>query len=614
MSPRRLTLLPSLLILLAFPSAILAAAPNAPTNLTVTALAYNEVKLEWADNSTDEYGFQISYRVGTSGAFTTLSGYTNPNTTTTTLNGTAGNTLYQFQIRAASITQPTEFSGVAGPASVLTPYGVISTLAGGTVGQPFALTLTTSPSGASSYSVSALPAGLSLDSATGKISGVPTTKEVINGTVTANWSNGSKAENTITARILQAVPAQSPPSFTPASAPLQVTLGVPATFSLNSSFSDPDVASAARLTTDLGTMDFAFFSGSAPQTVANFMGYLSRGDFVNTMFHRSVPGFIIQAGAFRADATASAVTTQAPVVNEPDITNARGTVAMAKVGGNPNSATNQFFINLADNAFNLNGQNDGFTAFARVVGNGMAVADAIAALPTKNYASVNSALTDAPVRGTATPPAVYDPSLMVRISSATTLAPLSFTGVSANPAVAGAAVTGTDLTITPATPGETTVSVTATDLDGLTVNGSLPVTVNDSFDSWAARQNFATPADAAATADPDGDGLINLVEFALASQPLTSAPAETFPGLSTGSPALTFNLRRHTSGVLVTLQTASDPAGPWTDQWKSTDGLTHPWIFANSIAGEILTLTAKDPAPLPVTASAREFMRLKVSQ
>ena len=94
-----------------------------------------------------------------------------------------------------------------------------------------------------------------------------------------------------------------------------------------------------------------------------------------------MPGFIVQGGGFRLDLAwpASAIPENAAITNEPEFSNLRGTIAMAKTS-QPDSATNQWFFNLADNSANLDIQNEGFTAFGEIVGNGMDVVDAIAAL------------------------------------------------------------------------------------------------------------------------------------------------------------------------------------------------------------------------------------------
>ncbi|RYD37159.1 MAG: hypothetical protein EOP86_04130 [Verrucomicrobiaceae bacterium] len=619
-SPRLFCSLPSfaaLALLLSFvPATVMAAPPDAPTDLTFTALAYNLIQLDWKDNSTGEAGFEIQYRIGTTGDFLHL-GKTPADEPTASLNGTSGNTTYQFQIRAIGSGNPVEYSSFAGPVTVLTPYRVTSSdFRGAVLGQPFTFNLVSvNPASVTGYSVSALPPGLTLDPATGVITGTPSELGKTTGNVIITHSNGNPGLGRLTIRVFKPQPSLAAPVVATPPASIELLLGAPpATVSLESSFTDPDVSKAARLVTDLGNLDFAFYPESAPKTVENFLGYVSRGDFANTMFHRSVKNFIVQGGAFRADTTASAVATQASVVNEPEITNTRGTVAMAKLGGEPDSATNQFFINLSNNGANLDSQNEGFTVFARVAGNGMAVADAIAALPLKSYAAVNGALTDTPVRADP-PPAVYDSSLLVRISSATSLDPLSFTAVSGAPAIVDCAVNGRNLILTPVSIGETLITVTAKDLDEQTVQTIIPVKVNetDTFSAWATRQNFPSSAAAEAGADPDGDGLANLVEFALGFGPMESNAAGgpiLSPGGGGGSPALSFNLRQNITGITVALQTAADPAGTWTDQWKSTDGFTHPWITGTAVTGDAVTITAKNPAP----SGPREFMRLKVSQ
>ncbi|MBK7352483.1 MAG: peptidylprolyl isomerase [Nitrosomonas sp.] len=145
-------------------------------------------------------------------------------------------------------------------------------------------------------------------------------------------------------------------------------------------------ATIIRLETVLGVMDIQLYDEAAPKTVENFYNYLNSNAYHYSFFHRSIPGFIIQGGGYVWNQTTKAVNTiekLPPVVNEFSVTrsNVRGTIAMAKLPGKPNSATSDWFINLADNSANLNKQNEGFTVFGQVLGNGMQVADAIAALP-----------------------------------------------------------------------------------------------------------------------------------------------------------------------------------------------------------------------------------------
>ena len=159
----------------------------------------------------------------------------------------------------------------------------------------------------------------------------------------------------------------------------------------------PLVASAKTVVikTPLGDIEIELLENDAPKTVTNFLSYIENNRYDNALIHRSVDDFIIQGGSFTfTDETVNEIPTFAPVENEFKISNTRGTVAMAKLGNDPNSATSQWFINLGNNSGNLDSQNGGFTVFARVIGEGMEVADAINDLQTVN---AGGAFTDMPV-------------------------------------------------------------------------------------------------------------------------------------------------------------------------------------------------------------------------
>jgi len=145
--------------------------------------------------------------------------------------------------------------------------------------------------------------------------------------------------------------------------------------------------SVVTIETSLGSFQMELLADDAPKTVRNFLNYLERGAYDGTFFHRSVPGFVVQGGGFAYDPLtnrAPGIAVDPPVVNEFGESNVRGNVAMAKTAAGPDSATSQWFVNLADNSANLDNQNGGFTVFARVIGDGMQVVDAIAALPRAN--------------------------------------------------------------------------------------------------------------------------------------------------------------------------------------------------------------------------------------
>lgn len=168
-------------------------------------------------------------------------------------------------------------------------------------------------------------------------------------------------------------------------------------------FSASSFATTVQFETNMGNFEVELFDEATPKSVANFLAYVNSKAYDNSIIHRSIKDFIIQGGGFRSTGGENLLDIPAndPVVNEFDKSNLRGTIAYAKLGGKPNSATNGWFINLADNSGNLDTQNEGFTVFGKVIGEGMIVVDKIAALkvfkfdgafantPLQNFTDVN---------------------------------------------------------------------------------------------------------------------------------------------------------------------------------------------------------------------------------
>ncbi|HEX9945492.1 MAG TPA: peptidylprolyl isomerase [Thermoanaerobaculia bacterium] len=138
------------------------------------------------------------------------------------------------------------------------------------------------------------------------------------------------------------------------------------------------------LDTTKGKIVIELYADKAPKTVKNFLAYVRSGHYNGTIFHRVIPGFMVQGGGFTSDMTQKP--TRPTIQNEADnrVLNQRGTLAMARTG-DPHSASAQFFINVANNGF-LNFRSKtpegwGYAVFGNVV-EGMDVVDSIVAVPT----------------------------------------------------------------------------------------------------------------------------------------------------------------------------------------------------------------------------------------
>jgi peptidyl-prolyl cis-trans isomerase A (cyclophilin A) len=158
-----------------------------------------------------------------------------------------------------------------------------------------------------------------------------------------------------------------------------------------------------EIRTSLGIVEVNLFDNTTPETVANFLSYTNSGSYADSVVHRSVSNFIIQGGGFTYTGPVAvnsfsldSLPTGTPITNDPKLSNLRGTIAMAKTS-DPDSATSQWFINLSNNSSSLDVVSNagGFTVFGQVVGDGMQVIDAIAALTRFNG---GSAFSELPIR------------------------------------------------------------------------------------------------------------------------------------------------------------------------------------------------------------------------
>lgn len=288
------------------------------------------------------------------------------------------------------------------------------------------------------------------------------------------------------------LPAQSTVPAASQTLPAQAMAagGVALSADLRNYFSLPGVTGqVVQFDTVLGKFNFEMLANDAPATVTNFLNYVNRGAYNGTFIHRSVPGFVLQGGGYTVSNNQIVhIAVDPPVVNEYKLSNLRATVAMAKSGGDPNSATSEWFVNLGDNSSNLNNQNGGFTVFARVIGGSMNMVDTIAGYPRYNIGfDAAGDPPSTPLRDVQPNQTQLQIQNLIVVNSASVIplfptgagaAVVNFSASSSDPAVVAPNVNGSTLSLSALASGSAVVTVRATETGGGVAESAFGVTVS----------------------------------------------------------------------------------------------------------------------------------------
>lgn len=450
---------------------------KAPTGFVGSVTGRNSVNLKWKGNSEIATDFQIFMRrVGTTDfIYLGSAPVDDPEADITGLQAGIG---YEFRVRAIMDQAASSFTKIIG--LVTDGVAITSRLHPPIFFEtPFDHEIRVTDTGALvSMNVTGLPAGLGFSASTRKVTGSATEEGLKKARIKATFSNGEVVEEDLTLRIIR---MPGPPVIATPLGNVQVAAGAQTEVPLADHFTDPDTRDARRVHTTLGNFDIILYPLATPGTVANFLSYADGGRYQDSFFHRSISNFVVQTGGYIHDGTDFAKVEGFPeIANEPGISNLKGTVAMAKMPGNPNSASSQFFANLSNNSGNLDNQNGGFTVFGRVADGGLDVADEINDLPTTTYDveidGETVKLENQPMNDT-TAPAEIDPAKLVKILSIDPVPALSYSAESQDEAIATATIVDGKLTIDGVATGSTSIEIIATDLDGETVSATVQVTV-----------------------------------------------------------------------------------------------------------------------------------------
>lgn len=600
--------------------------PAAPTNLRfVSSTANNQGSFEWDDNSDDELGFRIEFKFGDETVYRPLR-VTPPDATSFGVTGFIPGTPVTFRIRAENADGASGYSNelpiitrnyhIVASCITLTPGDDFSRLIETNFGEPVAV-------------MSTLPAWLSWDVDTQELSGQAAPAGIETVTFSAGKDGHTRQRNLYVQVINEA------PELTMSPVPTELTDqpgGLPPIMvDLGSYFVDPDMGRGAALNTPFGPIRVGLYddeTDGAPGTVDNFFAYADAGRWDSSFFHRSVQNFVIQAGGFRPDGVTEGsferVEAFDPITNEYSETrpNICGTIAMAKVGGDPDSATSEFFFSLKDNVAILDPQNGGFTVFGRAAG--MGVIDQISAFPTDSYpltiGGFPTTLSDWPLSATSeNSPLVSE---LATISGVVEIPTLSYSLAGGDMGVATGSLDGSALTIIPIGPGQTEIMVTGTDLDGAPVTATWSIKVLAAYAAWA--EDRGLEGEGSEPADNRGGGTLNnLLEYAFGGDPLSALDdggrSPKFTEVLVGEEgaeetfdAIEFYHHQCSSDLNYTVQMSTDMSG-WIDLWTSADGTEGGLVAAVEEAGSYWKLTVRAPTSQEVAGDERLFFRVSAS-
>ncbi len=277
----------------------------------------------------------------------------------------------------------------------------------------------------------------------------------------------------LSATIVTPVPQQTVPENTPTSIDLAANISDPAF-----------PGTIVQFITSAGTFEAELNNAQTPKTVANFLNYVGNGIYNNSIIDTVIsnpaqtppPFAIVRGGAF--DANGNALPSLGTVPNEPVPSNVRGTLAMDKPIGQPDGATNAWFINESNNT-GLDTTNGGYTVFGKII-SGQNVVDNIDLLPTVDASSLNPVIgTNLPVVSQPAAGAALTSSNLVVVQNVSTVLAVVFSATSDNIQLVNPTVSGTQLTFNPA-PGRSGfchVTVQGVDQSGNIVTDKILVEV-----------------------------------------------------------------------------------------------------------------------------------------